>query len=573
MSKHEKVTEQQRFNFKENKRNLYLTLNEEDLKDKENHPRENEKELYFYLLSELLNILEYNIANYDYGNGEIEIHLNFDSDTEVKDIFNVLKKIKNYILYFFYIDLSSCRFIFLDDRDITLILWFEIVKEEKVFNYFSLTKENVLDDKEFDEYVIDKFDSYIVNGVTINSQDICDGSKIKKDWNIKNRKEIIKEHLKTLNNSIICGRKIKTDSLKTELKKKIFYKIPKNYLEWDEIIDILVYSLIQNNLFDSFSDVSNIYNNREIARTFGYVSAAQYWLSTQSPVFIVTKELVDLLLNIEVDENHFNSLFSYIEFILESVLFIFPENSVNYFSSSVSNKEIERLEGFEFNKKCGFIDHCFVSKRHTLIQPHSFKEPSKFIDKCNRDGVVINSENYFSKNEHILNTLSIDMITSNGVPLGTKIIIPKDKNTGEINGYIGNIERVKTFDITKLILQCVLLIISKPDEIFAIEDGDKKSNMIKLNSKGFGTIKTEKIFYPRVLNLDYVEKTVRSDDKNGKAGRGSQSPKRPHWRLGYTVDKPIGKMKGVPKEQWERKRITVKPYLVRGNADVSDNND
>jgi len=98
MSKHEKVTEQQRFNFKENKRNLYLTLNEEDLKDKENHPRENEKELYFYLLSELLNILEYNIANYDYGNGEIEIHLNFDSDTEVKDIFNVLKKIKNYIL-------------------------------------------------------------------------------------------------------------------------------------------------------------------------------------------------------------------------------------------------------------------------------------------------------------------------------------------------------------------------------------------------------------------------------------------------------------------------------------------
>ena len=123
----------------------------------------------------------------------------------------------------------------------------------------------------------------------------------------------------------------------------------------------------------------------------------------------------------------------------------------------------------------------------------------------------------------------------------------------------------------QIILQLLLLISSKPDSITYLKETENELKNKKFFSEKNKERKLNKFLFPRVLDLSYVEKTVRADDRQGKKGMGcSQSPKRPHWRLGYEVNKPIGKMKGVPKEQWERKLIKVAPYFVMGNAGVDD---
>lgn len=367
------------------------------------------------------------------------------------------------------------------------------------------------------------------------------------------RKNLIKKYLKLLNNHKMNGQRISIGSFKADLIKKFPYKTSKGFIDWDDMIDILLYSLIQNNILSKSSDKIISSKDRTIIRALSYVSAACDWMSNEYPVFLVTEDLIDILLGIDtkIDDNYFNSLYSTIDFVFDNMLFIFPENIIKYYLENAPVEIIEKIEKMEgmkinkFNEECGFIDHCFVTRGKTLLNKTSLEK--------SYDGNIVDS-------------VSITSLASNGQPFSNIIIIPKNND----ENIIKNTERVETFGMTKIIVQCLLLITSKPDLIITAEYDKKASDAITLKNKGFDDIKTEKVLYPRVLNLDYVEKVVRSDDKSGKVGRGSQSPKRPHWRLGYTVNKPIGKMKGIPSEQWERKLITVKPYLVRGNTDQDD---
>lgn len=383
------------------------------------------------------------------------------------------------------------------------------------------------------------------------------------------RKEIIKKLLKKSNDYTINKNIKSVDTLRLYFIEKFFYKIPKNFIEWNSMIDIFIYSYIEYyKLYhhtDCFLNLSKIFSDIKTAKEVNYISGVYSWISSQSPIFIVTKDLIDILLNVDIsiDETYFDNLFLFIDSIFDNILFLFPENIIYYYSENAS------IEDIKYNKKFGFIDHCFVCRRKTLLQPESFKNIDIVSKDVEERGIKVNDDKYINDDKYQKESLSLSTLTLNGVPLNNTILI--NKNSEKNIDIIQNSERVKVFNMTKIIVQCLMLIVSKPDLIITTKKDCNTSERIPLNSKGFGTIKTEKVFYPRVLNLDYVEKTVRSDDKNGKAGRGSQSPKRPHWRLGYTVDKPIGKMKGVPKEQWERKRITVKPYLVRGNAEASDN--
>ena len=564
--------------FQKRKQELYKCLDEEKLEDikyskvkrKGDHLKHNAlRDVILPLLNPVVNQLELHTAYYSCGNGEIIIDSGFkNSDDVIKKIFIVLIRVKQIVLYFFYVDLSWCRFDVSDNDHVKIIMWFETVGENKVFNYFSDSNEFKYDER--DEYQIDDFDEYEVvnNGLStkfsINDKDFFEEVSQNKITNNKtqgknkSRDGLVKDSIKSTSIHTDDGI-IEIESLRLSILKKYPYKIPKNYIDWHDMINIFLYSLIKNSHLCQSFDIKEIVSDVGIAKEATYVSSVQQWMSTQSPVFVVTKELIDMLLSVDTNfsESYFNVLLSSIDCIFDNILFLFPKNTVYFY---VENNPVD----IENNKALGYIDHCFLSRRDTLLQKDSFKNTESFLEGLEKKNLVVNSDNYIEDSDYKVDSLSLSTVSSNGQPLNNTILILE--NSMVKNNIISNTERFKTFAITKLITQCLLLIVSKPDLAIEEQKNGYTSKRFLLNNKGFGTVKTEKVLYPRVLNLSYAEKKIRSDD-NRIQRQGNHSPKSPHWRLGYEVNKPVGKMKGVPREQWERKLIKVAPYFVLGGDD------
>jgi hypothetical protein len=560
--------------FQERKQELYKCLDEENskyLEDSGTKHLTDDVKFIFYLVDRIVDQLELS-QHYGQGNGEIKISNLFKDSGDIvkatKKVFYIFFKIiKPRVLYFLHVDLSCFYFVACKDRNIDLRMWFESVEESKVLNHFLGNKE--LEENE-SEYKIDNTDycKLIINGsctnISIDDKDCFEEVSQNKITNNKtqgknkSREGLVKDSIKSTSIHTDDGI-IEIESLRLSILKKYPYKIPENYIDWHDMINIFLYSLIKNiHLCQSF-DIKEIVSDVGIAKEATYVSSVQKWMSTQSPVFVITKELIDMLLSVDTNfsESYFNVLLSSIDCIFDNILFLFPKNTVYFY---VENNPVD----IETNKALGYIDHCFLSRRDTLLQKDSFKNTESFLEGLEKKNLVVNSDNYIEDSYYKVDSLSLSTVSSNGQPLNNTILILE--NSMVKNNVISNTERFKTFAITKLITQCLLLIVSKPDLAIEEQKNGYTSKRFLLNNKGFGTVKTEKVLYPRVLNLSYAEKKIRSDD-NRIQRQGNHSPKSPHWRLGYEVNKPVGKMKGVPREQWERKLIKVAPYFVLGGDD------
>ena len=123
--------------FQKRKQELYKCLDEEKLEDikyskvkrKGDHLKHNAlRDVILPLLNPVVNQLELHTAYYSCGNGEIIIDSGFkNSDDVIKKIFIVLIRSKQIVLYFFYVDLSWCRFDVSDNDHSKIIMWFETV--------------------------------------------------------------------------------------------------------------------------------------------------------------------------------------------------------------------------------------------------------------------------------------------------------------------------------------------------------------------------------------------------------------------------------------------------------------
>ena len=308
------------------------------------------------------------------------------------------------------------------------------------------------------------------------------------------------------------------------------YKIPRYYTQWNNLVDTFISTVAQVAQPNFELDHSTI----QLAQLSGMILA---WLESKSPLFIVTNELIDVLVMSQlhsIDEGFFNQLFSGFELLYSDILFLFPLNC-NHLSFA--------------DDIFGRIDYCIVSKRGSEEVVTTKKDVSK-SQPSYEDGVPC----------FIISGTTTEKFVIN---LGIS-----NKGDNYDTGYpLSNADKV-TLDFRKLIVQCLLLIISKPELI--ITSDQLKLFSYETSGQGFQKPKNgDKVLYPRVLNLSYAEKKIRSDD-NRIQRQGNYSPKSPHWRLGYEVNKPVGKMKGVPREQWERKKIKVAPYFVLGGDDKDD---
>ena len=524
--------------FQKRKQDLYKWLNEKQTgqsKHEKTFKRQKRfldggvlEDLFFSLLNPIVDQLELEQSYYSHGNGDIRIEDFFKNSGDIiKKVFLVLGEVKVNVLYFLCVDLSSCRFD-VDEHDmVRLVVWWESVGENKVFNYFSGTQEFEDDDR---ENPIDSFDSYTVttNGLSTNfsiydkgffgEYEIVTKKEVPVEITRKYRPDFIKKAKRIIQSSRIFKEAEKRAILQIN-KGFLNYKIPKSYTQWGDLTDLMIAAVSL-----SVSDVENSYRDYS---SLLVGSSVLSWLSNNSPLFIVKKELIDVFTKSEINtidcsvsDSFVNELFSSFELIYPNILFLFP-------------LDCECLYDAYF----GRIDHCFVSK--------STEHYSLILSK--------------NKNDPIF---SVNTITTGKFPLNIAI-----STKGNEYDSIDKTDSQKTpiFISRKIIAQCLLLIASKP-ELVITSDQIKTFNY-ETSGQGFQKPKYgEKVLYPRVLNLSYAEKKIRSDD-NRIQRQGNHSPKSPHWRLGYEVNKPVGKMKGVPREQWERKLIKVAPYFVLGGDD------
>lgn len=137
--------------FEEAKKHLYSTLGDSNLKNNENHPSNDERLLYFLLLDKIMKTLEF---EHKKENGVLKIDID---GYKIKNIFPILRKLKNYILWFFYIEIYSCQFVVLDKSTdlLSLNLCFKKIDEKYWFKYF-------VDDTDKDMGKVDFFDQYEV---------------------------------------------------------------------------------------------------------------------------------------------------------------------------------------------------------------------------------------------------------------------------------------------------------------------------------------------------------------------------------------------------------------------------
>jgi hypothetical protein len=512
-----------RFQERKQKLNKYL----DKVKQKKiKHPKEGAAmDLLYHLLNSVVDQLELAQSYYSYGNGEITINTDLENcDRLVKNVFITLKEVKKIVLRFLFVDLSSCRFIVREYNQIELIMWWESVREDKVFNYFSESRKVEEDEC---EYQIDDFDEYeVVNNdlstrFSINDRDFfCDTKTIdaSKKRVAKEVKMELSKRNRVFSKDIKKLKKISGIVKQDDWKKldRLNYKIPQKYIQWKELIDVFKVSIEDGVITIAKKD----WNQHEIGQV---ALATMKWVETSSPLFLVTNELIEVFK--ELNPPTVEQLLTATESLCSSVVLVFPLQC-QYLSSD----------------SMGRFDYCVITKDtgYYSAERNNLAELKRVEDSIVACGGITTE------------MVSFHYCFADYLYLGVE-----DMNSHSVEAVF-----------LRIVAQCLLLIASKPELV--ITSDQIKSFNYETSGQGFQKPKNgEKVLYPRVLNLSYAEKKIRSDD-NRIQRQGNYSPKSPHWRLGYEVNKPVGKMKGVPKEQWERKKIKVAPYFVLGGDDKDD---
>jgi hypothetical protein len=322
-------------------------------------------------------------------------------------------------------------------------------------------------------------------------------------------------------NSIIGNREeddlVDGENMVRIIREEKQYKIPCKYLSWIKLSNILASVMIRR-LIATRSKEWDV-KERDILSVLNMGKIAIQWFLSDSPLFIVTQDIISKFVESKVLDNNPD----FAREILEKTEVFYP-NLILLFPSNCPELKI----GEE-----NFIDHCIVG--FDSITDEGFSSPCITYNTITGRGGMG----------------SIDL------SLTKKFIFPKEESLVAVD-----------YNYFKIVMQSLLLIASKPELV--ITSDQIKSFNYETSGQGFQKPKNgDKVLYPRVLNLSYAEKKIRSDD-NRIQRQGNYSPKSPHWRLGYEVNKPVGKMKGVPREQWERKKIKVAPYFVLGGDDKDD---
>lgn len=324
---------------------------------------------------------------------------------------------------------------------------------------------------------------------------------------------------------------LNVDGMYKEILTTTPYRIPKSYIQWSELAQIITSAII------NFAEISDLgLKEVDYIRTYNYAKLAKHWWSNLSPLFIVDKDLLDIILQSKIldyiDSDFVDKLLQNISNTYPSILFLFPNSSV-------------------FDGEVNYIDHCFVCL-----------DIDKVVYTVECEGEIIKDEINIKSEGIFWGTLA-----KNNDVIADHLGVARENNPYfKVSGACNNL------DLAEVAIQCLLLLNSKPDLFINISEGEINSINKKYN-KGFSVvdknINTKKVIYPRVLNLEYAESKIRDDDKNttglNKEPTKPGTPKRPHWRLGYEAYRPVGKVKGIPKEQREYKRIKVAPYFVVGN--------
>ncbi|WP_353122964.1 hypothetical protein [Planktothrix agardhii] len=362
----------------------------------------------------------------------------------------------------------------------------------------------------------------------------------------KNRDSNIRRMINELRErgTVFSDSNLDIDGIYKEVLTKTPYKIPESYTQWSELAQIITTAIVNFVLISELPVLQETGTKTDFITTYNYAKLAKEWWASSSPLFIVDENLLNAILQSNfiddyIDVSFVNKLLQNISRIYPYILFLFPKSSV-------------------FDGKIDQIDHCFVSSDISRII-YTFEGD----DKPTVGELNVQSEGIFwgclaKNNDVIADHMSV---------------------AREDNPYFKIMASCHSENLAEVAIQCLLLLSSKPN--LFIEMSENEINLInKKHNKGFfvankNAVKA-KVIYPRLLNLDYAESKIRDDDKNtirsGKEIAGVGTPKRPHWRLGYEANRPVGKIKGVPREQREYKMVKVAPYFVVGNSTPNHSN-
>lgn len=331
------------------------------------------------------------------------------------------------------------------------------------------------------------------------------------------------------------------------LRTRFPYRIPQNYLQWDELSSYVAYSMAASaTMLNSLDQVSNYVKHR-----------TSLWALQEAPLFLLSEDLLQLFEETKIAEDNkfLAALLDQLKIIYPTLILLLPKSKpfrdgngdiIDYVVihchrpdqpelSEANRWGINLIEPAKVNLGSNWMDYEGLNPGLTIMT----KKYKLWINWC---GISTGSQQFFS---------------ARGIPAD-----------GHHDPSSFAVEDEKTIDSTlklrEIVLQSLLLICSKPELVISSESLSTTQSQTKgfVNQKS----KKEKVLYPRVLNLNYAEKAVKEGEQDPSIPR-TGTPQRPHWRLGYKAKRRCGKVKGVPPEQWQYKEVEVLSYLVLGNRE------
>lgn len=320
------------------------------------------------------------------------------------------------------------------------------------------------------------------------------------------------------------------------LRENFPYSIPRKYVQWEELSEIIgtamMFAEVDEDLL--FSSQTFIANKRAVL-----------WATQEAPMFVVTPELLKAFGEAKITEDNtfIGSLLEDIDIVYPTLILLFPRDNPIY-----------DYEG-------GIVDYCVVN----CYQPDNpnLSTASKwglnvkdvvpeFVQDVQKYKVWINWSGITTKGGHYFSTRGIN----------------RDNSYDPSSFWVSDQKMIDfTLNLREIVLQSLLLICSKPDLVITTASQEDRST-----GKGFSLSNRNqktKILHPRVLGLDYAERKVYPRHEGQSSGLGT--PKRPHWRRGYIAQKPVGRIKDVPREEWAREEIRVRTCFVFGSSDIQTN--
>jgi hypothetical protein len=311
--------------------------------------------------------------------------------------------------------------------------------------------------------------------------------------------------------------------------RNIRYKIPQNYKQWDKLTESIAndLTLFSSNLTVNFNSLDRI--------TYACSYFMSLWAIKDAPIYCITKDIIDSLLQTDLDE--VEKILSDLPIAIPTFLMLFPDRGLPTPSGD-------------------FIEYMVVHVAEKDKPYNSFGTSRSYPD-------IILKDSIFSSNLSVhcgaIDNHKPGYGWSTGVTLNTDGTISYEKGGdvgfGELNMNLEDQEFTNT--LRSLSLQILFLLAYEP-ELFA-DVGDL--DLGKASGRGFAkpsAVDVATTRYPRWLGKNYRPNI---EDSSHNIGGGTHRSPIGHWRKGHWKRVAIGK------GRIDRKLVWIRPLRVNSFTD------